>query len=70
MGEEASSAPHSLASDHVQEDCALHPQRAVPVVRFKESGASSRDEWGFQARGDAQEEALKWGMLCMERTGT
>ena len=37
--------PHCLSSDHGQEECALHPQRAVPVVRFKESGASLRDEW-------------------------
>ena len=31
-----------------EEDCDLHPQRADPVVHFKESGASSRDEWRFK----------------------
>ena len=37
--------PHCLASDHAQEDCALHPQRAVPVVRFKETGCGMREDW-------------------------
>ena len=43
-GERGLYCPHSLASDHAQEDCALH-QRAVPVVRFKEMGSSLREEW-------------------------
>ena len=37
--------PHCLASDHAQEDCALHPQQAVPVVRFRESGVGLREDW-------------------------
>jgi hypothetical protein len=37
--------PHCLVSDHGQEDCALHPQRAVPVVRFKETGSGLREDW-------------------------
>lgn len=36
---------HCLASDHAQEDCALHPQRAVPVVRFRETVQIQREDW-------------------------
>ena len=34
-----------LLSDHSQEDCALHPSKALPIVQFKESalGISRRD---------------------------
>ena len=37
-GGRSSFCSYCLAADHAQEDCALHPQRGVPVVRFKEAG--------------------------------
>ena len=41
--------PCCLSSDHLPEDCALHPQRAVPVVCFRESGASAWDDWRMKS---------------------
>ena len=31
-----------LSSDHMQEECALHPNSLVPVVRFKDQARSGR----------------------------
>ena len=34
-----------MQSDHTHEECALHPNRAVPVIRIKDSvGTGGREE--------------------------
>ena len=56
--------PHCLASDHGQEDCALHPQRAVPVVRFKETGSGLREDWRPRTSEPRRKRPRKWACFA------
>ena len=40
-----------MMSDHTHEECALHPNRAVPVVRIRESGGMGMREEARPSRG-------------------
>lgn len=47
-----------LLSDHTQEECALHPNRALPVVQFREPGGMNRRE-GMSSQGERKKKGRR-----------